>query len=71
MTDFFSRRWRVLTTADMVVLRAINEKADELLDLFLKIHNREMSLAITNLEQAVTWANKAVFIDSEIKDDLI
>ena len=37
----------------------MKEKAEELKVFFDKISNREMSIAQTNLEQAMMWATKA------------
>lgn len=41
----------------------IRKKASELLDAMCSIENcRELSLAITKLEESVMWANKALII---------
>lgn len=41
---------------------AIREKGQELAELLAKLapESRELSLAITNVEQAVMWANAAI-----------
>lgn len=41
--------------------KQIKEKAEELEIYFKKISGREMSLAITNLEQSIMWAVKAIY----------
>jgi len=41
-------------------------KAEDLLSIIDSINNREMSLAKTNLEQAVMWATKAIILDSHV-----
>lgn len=43
-------------------MKEIHAKADELLALFQAYPSREMSLAVTNLEQSCMWATKALAI---------
>jgi len=49
-------------TPEMIAqMGAVREAAKALADIILEIPNgRERSLAMTNLEQAAMWANKAV-----------
>lgn len=70
MTDTFIKVYKELEPRwkDHMLLQ--KEKAEELEELFNVIMSREMSLAMTNLEQALMWATKAVALhaESEIKD---
>jgi hypothetical protein len=60
----FRREYRPLSEAEVVLLNEIKDKAQELYDLFPQENgrgkNREISLAMTELETAVMWAVKGI-----------
>jgi hypothetical protein len=43
----------------------IKSKAEELEKILVNYKSREMSLAMTNLEQAIMWATKAIVLHDE------
>ncbi len=43
------------------LLSHINFHSEKLMNIFSKFNNREMSIAKTNLDQAIMWAVKAIF----------
>ena len=46
----------------------VRQKASELLDAMSSIENcRELSLALTKLEESVMWANKAIAFGGVVK----
>lgn len=49
-----------MTDEEKAKILEIKTKADELLLAFGEAKSRELSLAITNLEQSVMWAVKSV-----------
>jgi len=65
MRDTFRKKYKTLkdSWADHILLQ--KEKAEELEEIFSVITNREMSLAMTNLEQALMWATKAVVLHDQ------
>lgn len=65
MSDTFRKVYRPLKDENAKHIVAMKEKAEELEILFAKSSNREMSLAKTNLEQAMMWATKAIVLDDE------
>lgn len=65
MSDTFRRNYKPLTE-EAGQLIDLAKTAAEFLEVHLrKISNREMSLAITNLEQCIMWATKAIVLDNE------
>lgn len=65
MKDLFRKKYHPLSEDNAQYVLEIKEKAEELLLLFSRIKSREMSLAVTNLEQAVMWSSKAIVLDDE------
>jgi len=59
MTDTFKKVYTVMPDEIKSQIYAMKEKAEELKEFFDKVTNREMSIAQTNLEQALMWATKA------------
>ncbi len=59
MTDTFKKVYTVMPDKIKESIFSMKEKAEELKDFFDQINNREMSIAQTNLEQALMWATKA------------
>lgn len=67
MNDIFIKDYWVLPESDTHKIRDLKDKAQELYDMIeiTKIKSREMSLAITNLEQAMMWCTKAIVLTSK------
>ena len=63
--DPFRKVFMPLSDESNNLIFDMKSKAEELLSLYGKIKSREMSLAITNLEQASMWATKAVVLHDE------
>ncbi len=57
-TDTFKKVYTVMPDAIKQQIFDMKSKAEELKVFFDKITNREMSIAQTNLEQALMWATK-------------
>ena len=61
MHDIFA--YHTMDEAMTSVSNDVRQKASDLLDAMLSIETcRELSLALTKLEEAVMWANKAIVI---------
>lgn len=59
-TDTFKKVYTVMPEEIKQAIFDMKTKAEELQSMFYdKINNREMSIAKTNLEQAMMWATKA------------
>lgn len=67
MTDTFKMVYTPLPEETKQLIIDIKMSAERLEKLLRLKSNREMSLAITNLEQCIMWATKAVAIDYECK----
>lgn len=65
MTDRFRKEYKQLSEESNDLIRCIKGCAEEIEVFMGRVANREMSLAITNLEQAVMWATKAIVLDDE------
>lgn len=61
--DTFRKVYKPLKEENSQLILSIKEKAEELEKLLQMIKNREMSLAITNLEQSIMWATKAIVLN--------
>lgn len=57
--DRFNVIYKNLTEGEQLLVESIKAFAGALSNLY-NINNREMSLALTNLEQSVMWAVKGV-----------
>ena len=65
MSDTFRKVYRPMhkNNSDLIVTM---KEAFELVEKFLlRVKSREMSLALTNLEQASMWATKAIVLEDE------
>lgn len=65
MSDTFRKQYRPLHTDNAQLIIDIKEAFEVVEKLLLLIRSREMSLAMTNLEQASMWATKAVVLADE------
>jgi ribosome-associated translation inhibitor RaiA len=65
MSDRFRKVYLPLTQDNHNLIMAIKEAAEHLERQLLRVQGREMSLAITNLEQSIMWASKAVALHNE------
>jgi hypothetical protein len=59
MSDTFKKVYTEMPVEIKQAIYDIKCKAEELKAFYDKIDNREMSIAQTNLEQAMMWATKA------------
>ena len=61
-TDTFKKAYKSMSDENVRLILDMKNKAEELENLMLTINSREMSIALTNLEQSLMWATKAVCI---------
>lgn len=59
MTDTFKKVYTVMPDDIKQTIFDMKSKAEELQAYLTTVRNREMSIALTNLEQAMMWATKA------------
>lgn len=71
MSDTFKKVYTVMPDEIKKVIFEMKEKAEELKAFFDQINNREMSIAQTNLEQALMWATKAWVIQGDKMNEAI
>ena len=71
MTDTFHKFYTITPDHIKIVILDMKNKAEELKSFFDQIRSREMSIAQTNLEQAVMWATKAFIIEGKEYDAAI
>lgn len=65
MSDTFRKVYRPLKEENSALIVVAKEKAEELEQLMKNVNSREMSLALTNLEQAMMWCTKAIVLNDE------
>jgi hypothetical protein len=65
MADTFRKVYKELSAESANLIREIKSQAELLEALMIKIKSREMSLALTNLEQAMMWSTKAIVLHDE------
>jgi hypothetical protein len=65
MTDTFRKVYKPLKDKNSELILAIKNKAEELEQFLIQVKSREMSLALTNLEQCTMWATKAIVLQDE------
>lgn len=58
--DTFRKNYTALSDDVKKDILEIKARAEGLEKMYTKTHSREMSLALTNLEQSVFWATKAL-----------
>lgn len=61
--DTFRKVYKPLSDGNSKLIILIKEKAEEMEALMGFVKSREMSLAMTNLEQCTMWATKAIVLD--------
>jgi uncharacterized protein YoxC len=75
MSDVFRKQYVPLHEERSTLIQDIKNQAEILYELFEYVKDREMSLAKTNLEQAVMWAVKSITnnaaepIDEKVLDE--
>lgn len=65
MSDKFRKVYKQLNEENSKLIVEMKELAEKLDACFEYVKSREMSLAVTNLEQAMMWATKAVVLEDE------
>jgi hypothetical protein len=65
MSDKFRKIYKSLHEENSKLITEMKESAEKLDSLFDFVKSREMSLAVTNLEQAMMWATKAIVLEDE------
>lgn len=65
MTDTFKKEYKELPEDHSDLILAIKDLA-EIIELNMRrVSNREMSIALTNLETAIMWSTKAIVLDAK------
>lgn len=62
MTDTFRKVYRPLKQDNADLIIKIKEAAEVMESLMSAVKSREMSLAMTNLEQCTMWATKTIVL---------
>jgi len=62
MKDTFRKEYNPMHPKNTGLIVDIKVMAESIEEVFLKVKNREMSLAMTNLEQCIMWAIKAIVL---------
>jgi hypothetical protein len=70
MTDTFRKVYKPLTEESQKLIKDIKELAEAMEYLMFKVQSREMSLAMTNLEQCTMWSTKAIVLDDEKRNEV-
>lgn len=65
MRDTFRKEYKPMHAENAALVRAMKEACEVLEALYSHVKSREMSLALTNLEQASMWATKGVVLEDE------
>ena len=65
MSDTFRKEYKKLHEKNSDLIRCMKVAFEQVEQFLLLIKSREMSLALTNLEQASMWATKAVVLEDE------
>jgi hypothetical protein len=67
MTDTFRKVYKELDPASSFLIVQIKETAEKMEGLMQNVKSREMSLALTKLEETTMWATKAIVL-ADAKD---
>lgn len=62
MTDTFRKEYKTLSNENSDLIIKVKEAAEVIETLVSSIKSREMSLALTNLEQCTMWSTKAIVL---------
>ena len=62
MTDTFRKVYKELDPASSFLIVQIKETAEKMEGLMQNVKSREMSLALTKLEEVTMWATKAIVL---------
>jgi hypothetical protein len=65
MSDTFRKSYRPLNDENGRLIMQIKSAFEEVEGYLIKVKSREMSIALTNLEQAAMWATKAIMLEDE------
>lgn len=65
MYDTFRKVYRPLHESNAKLIVELKERFEKVEEILLKVKSREMSLALTNLEQSSMWATKAIVLADE------
>jgi hypothetical protein len=65
MSDTFKKVYKPMKPESAVLIQATKEQAEVLEKMMLTIKSREMSLALTNLEQSLMWSTKAIVLNDK------
>lgn len=65
MSDTFKKEYKPLHEKNAEMIKLMKESFEQVEKFMLFFKSREMSLALTNLEQASMWATKAVVLEDE------
>jgi len=65
MSDTFRKEYKPLHAQNTALVQSIKLAAEAIEKLLLKVKSREMSLAMTYLEQCTMWATKAIVLSDE------
>lgn len=69
MADTFRKEYKTLNFDNSNLIKEIKLACENVEQLMIKVKSREMSIALTNLEQASMWATKAVVLSDELAGD--
>lgn len=65
MKDTFRKKYHTLLPEHAQLVKDSKDQAEVLESLMSDIKSREMSLALTNLEQAMMWCTKAIVLHDQ------
>lgn len=65
MSDTFRKQYRQLNEKNSEMIKEMKSAFEGVEKFLVRVKSREMSLALTNLEQASMWATKAVVLEDE------
>jgi hypothetical protein len=65
MSDTFRKEYKTLHEKNSDMIRCMKIAFEQVEQFLVLVKSREMSLALTNLEQASMWATKAIVLEDE------
>lgn len=63
--DTFRKEYKKISDENSALILSIKKKFEEVEALLLTVKSREMSTALTNLEQSCMWATKAIVLEDQ------